>query len=41
MRSQRSGFVIDKEGVVRYAHVDMTRELVPNADILQVLQTLP
>jgi peroxiredoxin len=41
MRSQRSGFVIDKEGVVRYAHVDTTRELVPNDDILQVLQTLP
>ena len=41
LRSKRSWFVIDKEGVVRYAHVDTTRELVPNDDILQVLRTLP
>jgi glutaredoxin-dependent peroxiredoxin len=41
LRSKRSWFVIDKEGVVRYAHIDTTRELVPNDDILQVLRTLP
>jgi len=27
-----------KEGIVRYAHIDT---IVPNDDILQVLQTLP
>jgi glutaredoxin-dependent peroxiredoxin len=40
LQSKRSWFVIDKEGVVRYAHVDTTRTLVPNDDILQVLRTL-
>ena len=41
LRSKRSWFVIDKEGVVQFAHVATTRDLVPNDDILQVLRTLP
>jgi peroxiredoxin len=41
LRSRRSWFVIDKEGVVRFAHVATTRDLLPNDDILQVLRTLP
>jgi peroxiredoxin len=41
LRSKRSWFVIDKAGIVRYAHVDTTRELVPNDDILQVIRALP
>jgi peroxiredoxin len=41
LRSQRSWFVIDKAGVVRFAHVATTPDLVPNDDILQVLRALP
>ena len=41
LRSKRSWFVIDKAGVVRFAHVATTRDMVPNDDILQVLRTLP
>lgn len=41
LRSKRSWFVIDKAGVVQFAHVATTRDLVPNDDILQVLKTLP
>ncbi len=41
LRSKRSWFLIDKEGVVRFAHVDTTRELILNDDILQVLRSLP
>lgn len=40
LRSKRSWFVIDKEGVVQFAHVATTRDLVPNDQILQVLKTL-
>jgi peroxiredoxin len=41
LRSKRSWFVIDKEGVVRFTHVDTTRELVPNDNILQAIRSLP
>jgi glutaredoxin-dependent peroxiredoxin len=41
MRSKRSWFVIDKAGVVQFAHVATTRDLVPNDDILKVLRGLP
>jgi hypothetical protein len=33
--------VIDKEGMVRFAHVATTRDMVPNDDLLKVLKTLP
>jgi peroxiredoxin len=41
LRSQRSWFVIDKEGMVRFTHVATTRDMVPNDDLLKVLKTLP
>ena len=41
LRSKRSWFVIDKEGVVRFVHVATARKLIPNDDILQVLRNLP
>lgn len=41
LRSKRSWFVIDQAGVVQFAHVATTRDLVPNDDILRVLRTLP
>jgi len=41
LRSQRSWFVIDKAGVVRFAHVATTQDMVPNDDLLKVLKTLP
>ena len=41
LRSKRSWFVIDKEGVVRFTHVATTRDLVPNDDILKVIRSLP
>ncbi len=40
MRTKRAWFVIDQEGVVRFAKVTAPRELIPNDDILQVLRTL-
>jgi peroxiredoxin len=40
LRSKRSWFVVDKEGVVRYARVTDPRGLVPNDEILEVLSKL-
>jgi alkyl hydroperoxide reductase subunit AhpC len=40
LRSKRSWFVVDKEGVVRYARVTDPRGLVPNDEILEVLAKL-
>ncbi len=40
LRSQRAWFVIDTAGVVRFARVNTPRELLPNDEILQVLQGL-
>jgi len=40
LRSKRSWFVVDKEGVVRYARVTDPRGLVPNEEILEVLSKL-
>jgi peroxiredoxin Q/BCP len=39
LRAKRSWFVIDKEGVIRYANI-APKELVPNDEILQVLKGL-
>jgi peroxiredoxin len=40
LRSKRSWFVIDKTGVIRYVKTTAPRELVPNDELLQVLQGL-
>ena len=40
LRAKRSWFVIDKEGIVRYARVTDPRGLVPNDEILEVLSKL-
>lgn len=40
LRAKRSWFVVDKEGIVRYARVTDPRGLVPNDEILEVLAKL-
>jgi peroxiredoxin len=40
LRSKRAWFVIDKEGVIRYAKTTEPRELIPNDEILEVLKKL-
>jgi alkyl hydroperoxide reductase subunit AhpC len=40
LRAKRSWFVVDKEGIVRYARVTDPRGLVPNDEILEVLSKL-
>jgi peroxiredoxin len=40
LRSKRSWFVIDKEGIIRYVKTTEARELLPNDELLQVLNTL-
>ena len=40
LRSKRSWFVVDKEGVIRYVRVTDPRGLVPNDEILEVLAKL-
>jgi peroxiredoxin len=40
LRAKRAWFVIDKEGVIRYAKTTEPRTLVPNDEILQVLRDL-
>jgi alkyl hydroperoxide reductase subunit AhpC len=40
LRAKRSWFVVDKEGVVRYARLTDPRGLVPNDEILEVLAKL-
>lgn len=40
LRAKRAWFVIDTEGVVRYAKTTEPRELIPNDEILAVLQKL-
>ncbi len=41
LRAKGAWFVIDKTGVIRAAKIVPVTELIPTADILQVLQTLP
>jgi peroxiredoxin len=41
LRSKRAWFIIDKEGVARFAQVNAPRDLIPNDDMLQVLRHLP
>jgi alkyl hydroperoxide reductase subunit AhpC len=40
LRSKRSWFVVDKNGVIAYARVTEPRGLVPNDEILEVLSKL-
>lgn len=40
LRAKRSWFVVDKEGVIRYARVTDPRGVVPNDEILEVLGKL-
>ena len=40
LRAKRAWFVVDKEGVIRYARVTDPRGLVPNDEILEVLAKL-
>lgn len=37
LRSKRSWFIIDKDGVIRYARVEDPRGLVPNDEILEIV----
>ena len=40
LRAKRSWFVVDKDGIVRYARVTDPRGIVPNDEILEVLSKL-
>jgi peroxiredoxin len=40
LRAQRAWFVIDKQGIVRYAKTTEPRDLIPNDEILKVLSEL-
>jgi len=40
LRAKRSWFVVDKEGIVRYARVTDPRGVVPNDEILEVVAKL-
>ena len=40
LRAKRSWFVVDKEGIVRYARVTDPRGIVPNDEILEVVAKL-
>jgi peroxiredoxin len=40
LRSKRAWFVIDKEGVIRFAKTTEPRDIIPNDEILQVLREL-
>jgi peroxiredoxin len=40
LRAKRAWFVIDKQGVVRFAQTNEPRDLIPNDDILKVLSEL-
>jgi peroxiredoxin len=40
LRAKRAWFVIDKQGIIRYAKTTEPRELIPNDEILNVLHGL-
>lgn len=40
LRAKRSWFIIDKQGVVRYANIGDPRGIMPNDELLEVLQKL-
>ena len=40
LRAKRAWFIIDREGIVRYAKVGDSRGIMPNDELLEVLQKL-
>lgn len=40
LRAQRSWFIIDKAGIVRYAKVEDPRGIMPNDELLEALEKL-
>ena len=40
LRAKRSWFIIDREGVVRYANVNDPRGIMPNDELLEALQKM-
>ncbi|MBY0265639.1 MAG: redoxin domain-containing protein [Burkholderiales bacterium] len=40
LRAKRAWFIIDREGIVRYANVDDPRGIMPNDELLEVLKKL-
>ena len=40
LRAKRAWFVIDKQGVVRFAQTNEPRDIIPNDDILKELSAL-
>ena len=40
LRAKRSWFIIDREGIIRYARVEDPRGLLPNDELLEVLDKL-
>ena len=40
LRSKRAWFVIDTADVIRYAKITAPRDIIPNDELLQVLQTI-
>lgn len=37
LRAKRSWFIIDKEGIIRYAKIEDPRGIMPNDDLLEAL----
>jgi peroxiredoxin len=40
LRAKRSWFIIDKEGIIRYAKVEDPRGIMPNDELLEALEKL-
>ena len=40
LRAKRAWFIIDREGIVRYANVNDPRGIMPNDELLDVLQKM-
>ncbi len=40
LRSKRSWFVIDREGIIRFAQIEDPRRILPNDELLEVLAKL-
>ena len=40
LRAKRSCFIIDREGIIRYSRVEDPRGLLPNDELLEILDKL-
>ncbi len=40
LRAKRSWFIIDKEGIIHYAKIEDPRGIMPNDELLEVLEKL-